>query len=323
MPAEYPFQMIGRVPVVTAPAEIDITTAGQLRAILSEWHNRGNTTVVVDLTQTMYCDMAALHELERAHERAVAVGGGLRLVTRSDGAVARIFTLSGVDGAIPHFATVELALARLPATAVWPRRRCEQCGAAFVPIREHARFCTSDCRAAWNRAHLGQCAVDGTALTWSIAAMSEATARLPAAKVWDQPRAVAAIADAVWWITMVDATLVRHHQRTYDTAIAAHTPAERQLINETLAGLRFVRNWMSRAWLGEVIESGVGSTRITGWTWKPVPEPPLAWLPSSAQAWELARYRAYQARLAGRAIGKTFCQAVTFLTLTGASATSG
>ena len=38
---EYPFQMIGGVPVVTAPAEIDTANAGQLRAILFEWHSRG------------------------------------------------------------------------------------------------------------------------------------------------------------------------------------------------------------------------------------------------------------------------------------------
>ena len=38
-------QMAGGVPVVTAPAEIDTTTAGQLRAILLQWHRRGHTTV--------------------------------------------------------------------------------------------------------------------------------------------------------------------------------------------------------------------------------------------------------------------------------------
>ena len=41
-----------------------------------------------------------------------------------------------------------------------------------------------------------------------------------------------------------------------------------------------------------------------------------------AQGWELARYRAYQARLAGHAIGETVGQVVPFLTLIGANATS-
>ena len=54
--------------------------------------------------------------------------------------------------------------------------------------------------------------------------MSEATARLPAVKVRDHEQAFAAIGEAVWWITMVDATLVRHHPRAYDAVMAAHTP---------------------------------------------------------------------------------------------------
>ena len=247
MPAtEYRFQMIGGVPVVTAPDEIDTTTAGELRAILFEWHSRGHTTVVVDLTGTQFCDSAGLRELVRAHKRAVADGGGLRLVTLADGAFLRIFTIIGLDGIIPHFATLKQALAEVRAAAIRPRRRgharepaaapasppahsqedgghvaesrrCEQCGTVFVPAREHARFCTGDCRAAWNREHLGDPAVEASALIWSIAAMSDATARLPEVKVWDQPRVLTAIEDAVWWITMIDATLVRHHPRAYDT----------------------------------------------------------------------------------------------------------
>jgi anti-sigma B factor antagonist len=349
---EYRFQMISGVPVVTAPAEIDTTTAGELRAILFEWHSRGHTTVVVDLTGTRFCDSAGLRELARAHKRAVAYGGGLRLVILADGAFLRVFTVIGLDGIIPHFATLEQALAEVPAAAIRPRRRdharglaaapasppahlqedggladesrrCEQCGAVFVPVREHARFCTSDCRAAWNRGHLGDPAVEASALTWSVAAMSEASARLPAVKVRDQRQALAAIGEAVWWITMIDATLVRHHPGAYDTVMAARTSAERRRISETLAGLRFVRNWISRAaGLDEVVETGAGTGPITRWTWKPVPEPALGWLPARAQAWERARYRAYQARLAGDTIGKTFGQAVTFLTLTGADAAS-
>jgi|SRR5215831_2634065 len=105
--------------------------------------------------------------------------------------------------------------------------------------------------------------------------------------------------------------------------MAAHTPAGRRLIAETLAGLRFARNWISRgAPLGEAIETGAGTRRITQWTWKPIPEPAHAWLPPRAQAWELARYRAYQARLAGHAIGETVGQFVPFLALIGANATS-
>jgi anti-sigma B factor antagonist len=338
MPATgYSFQMAGDVPVVTTPAEIDSTTAGELRAVLLERQSRGHTTVVVDMTGTQFCDSAGLRELVRAHKRGQADGGGLRLVTPADGAVPRVFALTGLDGLIPHFTTVAQALAQVPTASIrarrpdsppesagaLDRRSCEQCGAVFVPPREHARFCSGGCRATWNREHLGDPAMEASALTWSIAAMSEATARLPAMKVGDRPRAFAAIGEAVWWITMVDATLVRHHPGAYDTALAAHTRAGRQLIEESLAGLRFVRNWIGRgARLDEIIDSGAGSRRITWWSWKPIPEPALASLSPRAQVWELARYRAYQARLAARTIGETFEQAATFLTLTSADSAS-
>jgi len=308
--------------------------------------------MVVDMTGTQFCDSAGLRELLRAHKRAVAEGGGVRLVIPADSAVLRVFTLTGLDRLIPHFAAVEQALAQVPAAGrprhrgprlgspavpagspagAWEQgpgadgRACEQCGAGFVPQREHARFCSADCRATWNREHMGDPAVEASALQWSVTAMSEATGRLAGVKVWDRPRALAAIGEAVWWITMVDATLVRHHPGIYDAAKAAQGPAQ-GLVDQTLAGLRFVRNWMGRdGGLGEVVETGgltAGNRRITHWTWRPAPEPVLAAFPPRGRAWEIARYRAYQAHLVGDTIGQTFGRAVTFLTLTGANAAS-
>src|SRR5215467_416691 len=349
----YPFQMAGGVPVVTAPAEIDTTTAGQLRATLFGWHTRGHATVVVDMTHTQFCDSAGLRELVRAHKRARAEGGELRLVLPAEGAVPHVFAFTGLDRLIPHFAALEQALAQVPTGTGRPRRRgphggslagpagspaetweqgavadsraCEQCGTGFIPQREHARFCSADCRAAWNREHMGDPAVEANALQWSVTAMTEAAGRLAWVKVWDRPRAFAAIGEAVWWITMVDATLVRHHPGLYDAARAAQGPAGGP-IDQTLAGLRFVRNWMGRdGGLGEVIETGglsAGNRRITRWTWKPAPEPVLASFPPRGRAWEIARYRAYQTRLVGHTIGETFGRAVAFLTLAGANAAS-
>jgi anti-sigma B factor antagonist len=119
---EYAVHMAGGVPVVTAPAEIDTTTAGQLRAILIEWQSRGHATVVVDLTGTQFCDSAGLHQLVLAHKRAAADGGGLRLVTPAGGVFLRLFTVTGLDGIIPHFATLGQALAQVPAASRPPRR---------------------------------------------------------------------------------------------------------------------------------------------------------------------------------------------------------
>jgi len=167
-----------------------------------------------------------------------------------------------------------------------------------------------------------------SALQWSITAMSDSTGRLPRVRAGDRPRAFAAIGEAVWRVTIVDATLVRHHPAAYDAMLAGQAPAERRLIEESLAGLRFVRNRIGgEADLAEFIEPGVpgpgaGKGRLTGWTWKPVPEPALASLPPRAQAWEMSRYRAYQAQLAGHTIGETFGRAAEFLKLAAANALS-
>ena len=41
-----------------------------------------------------------------------------------------------------------------------------------------------------------------------------------------------AISEAVWWVTMVDATLVRHHPDAYDGVLAGQSPTERQLVED-------------------------------------------------------------------------------------------
>ncbi len=207
-------------------------------------------------------------------------------------------------------------------------RNCEQCGTAFAPRREHARFCSARCRVAWNREKRSDPAAEVNALQWSLTAMSDTTERLPRARAWDGPRAFAVIGEAVWWVTIVDATLVRHYPEAYDAVMAGQTPAQRRLIEESLAGLRFVRNQIGRGVdLAEFIEPGApdpgaGKGPITGWAWKSVPEPALALLPPGGQAWEMARYWAYQAQLAGHTIGETFGQAAEFLKLAAANAPS-
>jgi hypothetical protein len=207
-------------------------------------------------------------------------------------------------------------------------RGCEQCGASFVPRREHARFCCVRCRAAWNREHTGDLKAGTSALQWAITAMSDTTGRLARVGAWDRPRACAVIGEAVWWVTIVDATLVRHHAEAYDAAMAGQAPAERQLVENTLAGLRFVRNQIGgNADIGEFIEPGepgpgAGEGSITGWTWKPVPEPAVASLPPRGQAWEMTRYQAYQAQLAGHTVGEVFGPAAVFLKMAAANAHS-
>jgi hypothetical protein len=204
-------------------------------------------------------------------------------------------------------------------------RACEQCGTSFVPRREHARFCSPACRAAWNSEHTGDLKAGTSALQWSITAMND-TIELSQVTAWDQPRAFAVIGEAVWWVTIADATLVRHHLDAYDGVMAGQAPAQRQRTEETLAGLRFVRNRIGdEAGLAEFIEpadpgpdSGDGHT--TGWTWKQVPEPKLTSSVLRGQAWEMTRYLAYQAQLAGRTIEEAFARTTAFLKLAVADA---
>jgi len=197
----------------------------------------------------------------------------------------------------------------------------------FAPRREHARFCSARCRVAWNRENTSDRTAEVSALDWSITAMRDATGRLLRARAWDRPRAFAAISEAVWWVTIVDGTLLRYHPAAYDGVLAGQALAERRLIEGTFAGLRFVRNRMGHDVdhvdfiHPEASRAGHGDGRITAWTWKSVPEPALGWLPPRGQAWEMTRYRAYEAQLAGHTVGESFGRAAAFLKLAAAKAT--
>jgi len=112
--ASFLVEVVGGVPVVTAPEEIDITNAAGLRAALLEAAAHGSGTLVVDMAQTQFCDSAGLNVLVRAHKRARADGGQLLLVICA-AAVLRIFAVTGIDHLIPSFPALEQALAAAPA----------------------------------------------------------------------------------------------------------------------------------------------------------------------------------------------------------------
>jgi anti-sigma B factor antagonist len=109
----FPVEVADGVPMVTAPEEIDVANAAMLRAALLEAAARGNGTLVVDMSQTQFCDSAGLYVLVRAHRRAEAEGGEVLLVI-SAAPVLRIFAITGIDRIIPTFSTLEKALAHTP-----------------------------------------------------------------------------------------------------------------------------------------------------------------------------------------------------------------
>jgi hypothetical protein len=185
----------------------------------------------------------------------------------------------------------------------------------FEPRREHARFCSARCRTAWNRDKLGDPAPGRNALGWSVTAMRD-TAGLLAGLAGDGSRAFAVIGEMVWWVTIVDATLVRHHPDAYDGVLAGTGPVRRREIEGTLGGLRFVRNRMrGDAGCGDLIDPAPGGDDglAAAWRWRPAAEPPLGSLPPRGRAWELSRHQAYQAHVAGRGIGETFEVVTAFL----------
>jgi anti-sigma B factor antagonist len=105
----YPL-MINGVAVVSAPAEIDIVNSEQLRIALREAGRRGHPAVVLDMTATRFCDSEGFSVLIRAHKRALAEGGGLRLVIPAGSPILRSFRAIGLGRFIPRFASLEQAL---------------------------------------------------------------------------------------------------------------------------------------------------------------------------------------------------------------------
>ena len=112
----YPIEMVGGVPVVAAPEEIDVRNADWLEKVLLQAHHGGYGTFVVDMTGTRFCASAGLGVLVRAHNRALAQGGELRLVIPARAMVLRMFAMSGLDQVIPNFPGLDEALAPAPAT---------------------------------------------------------------------------------------------------------------------------------------------------------------------------------------------------------------
>jgi hypothetical protein len=165
---------------------------------------------------------------------------------------------------------------------------------------------------AWNREHAGVAAAPAVAIDWSVTAMTEAAGRLASAGAWELPRLAAAVAETVWWVTLVDATLVRYHPRDYERALASKA-VRRRKTEETLEGLRYVRNELGRSVEPAEFVCPVAGDDGTVWTWRPLAGPGPGGLTPRARRWELSRYRAYQTRLAGRDIARTFARCTEFL----------
>ena len=112
----YPDTVVNGVPVVAAPAEIDITNAEGLRSALLKAAADGSGTLVVDMTRTRFCDSAGMRALLAEHKRARAEGREVLLVITGP-AVLRVFAITGMDRVTTISASLDEALAEAAATA--------------------------------------------------------------------------------------------------------------------------------------------------------------------------------------------------------------
>lgn len=120
----FPVELIEGVPVLATPEEIDITNAEALRSALLTAAANGHRTLVVDMTQTTFCDSSALHTLLAAHTSAEAEGREVLLVIAST-PVLRVLALTGIDHMIPHFTSLPEALAYTGRRDHQPSLTCE------------------------------------------------------------------------------------------------------------------------------------------------------------------------------------------------------
>ena len=107
--------VVGGVPVVVTPAEVDTTNAAALRSALRTAAADRPGTLIVDMTRTGFCDSSGPHALYAARQSAEAEGGQVLLVISST-LVRRIFALTGADRLIPTFTSLPEALTRASGT---------------------------------------------------------------------------------------------------------------------------------------------------------------------------------------------------------------
>jgi len=122
MPAvEYSVKKVNGLPVVSAPAEVDVSNADELRQLLLACADEGHAVLVVDMSETAFCDSTGLHQLVRAHKRATAAGGEVRLVITTP-TVLRLFAIVGIDRFFPVFKSLDEAVASPSAPVAQPVR---------------------------------------------------------------------------------------------------------------------------------------------------------------------------------------------------------
>jgi anti-anti-sigma factor len=110
VPSErYPVLWVGQAAVISAPVEVDVTNADDVRKCLLSAIGNGARALIVDMTATTFCDCAGVHAIAACRKQAAAPGVSLRLAVSAP-TVKHVFTITGAALLIDMRATVADAL---------------------------------------------------------------------------------------------------------------------------------------------------------------------------------------------------------------------
>jgi len=115
-------QWRGRSAIVTLPDHIGVANVDPLREQLLSVINRGATVLIVDMSDTVSCDHAAVDMLARAYQRAAASRTELRLVVTAP-LVRRVIGVEGLDRLVSVYPSLEAAIAAGVQEGVIPARQ--------------------------------------------------------------------------------------------------------------------------------------------------------------------------------------------------------
>jgi anti-sigma B factor antagonist len=107
----WPVQWTGKRAVIQLPSDVDTSNAGKVREqLMTLVEDDGAVVVVADMTRTTFCDSAGITALATAHKKVSAMGADLKVIAAAP-QVLRILELTGLDGVLNVYPTVDAALA--------------------------------------------------------------------------------------------------------------------------------------------------------------------------------------------------------------------
>jgi anti-sigma B factor antagonist len=109
----YPAPLAARCSTVRMPAEVDIANADDLRQSLMAAVDHGSAIVIADMSDTMFCDCAAVTALVVAAQYAAAAGAELRVAATSR-PVLRTLEITGLPRLLAIYPTANAAAAEHP-----------------------------------------------------------------------------------------------------------------------------------------------------------------------------------------------------------------